>query len=731
MKTKLLIACLFVFSFVSAQIPTDETMRYLFTNGSIVNEANPGTGDLVQSGSGVTQEADRDAFTNNAMKLNGVQYNGGQTPASNLTDFALSFWIKSPNVAGANRAVLQMYGAGGRGFRLTQSTDGNSGLLKFDARGQNTTNGFNTDINTQELVNHYFDGGWHHILIAGELNATTNNLEINFYLDGELLTSMSGTMIASGTVPAFFNGATLVIAPTTTKYLNYIDDVRFYERSLTASEIDALATEYTEKRSYVNPNATGANDGTTWTNAYTDISTALDNFTYGDIWVAQGTYIPGTSRNDSFKIPSGAKIYGGFQGTETTLADRDINLYPTIFSGDVNQDDTGVDFSGFNRSENVYHVVEVLGNKVRLDGLTITSGQADASTGENAVGGGIFVDREVTELYVDKCIIQKNVAVNGGAGVINLNMMTLNSLMEFTNTRFQENVSRYGSSIYARANYIKWVRLNIINCIFDGDQVKDNGSSLGLAGVVWLRAITYGARFNTKVINSTFANNQLTATGAITERAVLGVSKYRGIDVRIEVSNSIFYTNTSNTSTAPLSLGRVNSDPVPNIRKVYNSIGEDNFSNIAAADKVAVSNSDPLFTDAANSDFTVQVGSPTIDSGDNTKVPAEITEDFLGNQRIFNTAVDMGVYEFGSSILGVQEAYKLASFTIYPNPVKNELNINIEGEIKNIEVYNYMGQKVIQTTKSQIDTNNLASGMYILKLYKENGEIGVKRFLKQ
>ncbi|MFK7747771.1 MAG: T9SS type A sorting domain-containing protein [Kordia sp.] len=731
MKTKLLIACLFVFSFVSAQIPTDETMRYLFTNGSIVNEANPGIGDLTQSGSGVTQEADRDALANNAMKLNGVQYNGGQTPASNLTDFALSFWIKSPNVAGANRALVQMYGAGGRGFRLTQSTDGNSGLLKFVARGENTTNGFNVDINTQELVNHYFDGGWHHVLITGELNVTNNNLGINFYLDGELLTSMSGTMIASGTVPAFFNGATLVIAPTTTKYLNYIDDVRFYERSLTTGEIDALATEYTEKRTYVNVNATGANDGTTWANAYTDVSTALDNFTFGDIWVAQGIYIPGTSRNDSFKIPSGAKIYGGFQGTETDLSDRDIDLYPTIFSGDVNQDDTGVDFSGFNRTENVYHVVEVLGNKVRLDGLTITSGQADASTGENAVGGGIFVDREVTELYVDKCIVQKNAAVNGGAGVMNLNMMTLNSLMEFTNTRFQENVSRHGSSIYARANYTKWVRLNIINCIFDGDQVKDNGSSLGLAGVVWLRSITYGARFNTKVINSTFANNQLTATGAITERAVLGVSKYRGIDMRIEVSNSIFYNNTSNTSTAPLSLGRINSDPVPNIRKVYNSIGEDNFSNIAATDKVAVSDSDPLFTDATNSDFTIQMGSPAIDSGDNTKVPVEITEDFLGNQRIFNSDVDMGVYEFGSSTLGVQEVYKLVSFVIYPNPVKNQLNIHIEGEIKNIEVYNYTGQKVIQTTKGQIDTSNLASGMYILKLYKENGEVGVKRFLKQ
>ena len=78
---------------------------------------------------------------------------------------------------------------------------------------------------------------------------------------------------------------------------------------------------------------------------------------------------------------------------------------------------------------------------------------------------------------------------------------------------------------------------------------------------------------------------------------------------------------------------------------VETSIGEDNFSNISGAS--SVSNSDPLFTNPSNSDFTLQSTSPAIDAGDNTKIPTGIlTLDLLGNDRIFNTTVDMGAYEF-------------------------------------------------------------------------------------
>ena len=52
----------------------------------------------------------------------------------------------------------------------------------------------------------------------------------------------------------------------------------------------------------------------------------------------------------------------------------------------------------------------------------------------------------------------------------------------------------------------------------------------------------------------------------------------------------------------------------------------------------------PLFTDAINGDFTLQIASPAIDVGKNTAsyIPAY---DFLGNTRVINSTIDIGAYE--------------------------------------------------------------------------------------
>ncbi len=54
---------------------------------------------------------------------------------------------------------------------------------------------------------------------------------------------------------------------------------------------------------------------------------------------------------------------------------------------------------------------------------------------------------------------------------------------------------------------------------------------------------------------------------------------------------------------------------------------------------------DPLFIDDANYDFHLQAGSPCIDAGCNSYIPAEIITDLDGNLRIMGGTVDMGCYE--------------------------------------------------------------------------------------
>ncbi len=169
---------------------------------------------------------------------------------------------------------------------------------------------------------------------------------------------------------------------------------------------------------FVNGNATGANNGTSWTNAFTRLQNALSAASAGDeIWVAQGTYKPATTalpttRFLSFEMKTSVSIFGGFRGTETLRSQRNPNANVTVLSGDLLGDDT----PGFgNRDDNCYHVVTADGaNFGVLEGFVIRGGNADAS-GAEAQGGGIRLS--VSSMTIRNCIIRDNYATFDGGGL--------------------------------------------------------------------------------------------------------------------------------------------------------------------------------------------------------------------------------------------------------------------------------------------------------------------------
>src|SRR5262249_8071375 len=144
-----------------------------------------------------------------------------------------------------------------------------------------------------------------------------------------------------------------------------------------------------------NANATGANNGTSWANAYTDLQSALSDASCKQIWVAKGTYQPTstTDRTISFAIPRGVSLYGGFAGTESQVNPRSATN-ATILSGDIGT--VGV------VADNSYHVVRLDGTSAAgtitpttnvIDGFTITGGNADSAVpGPDSRGGGLYCD---------------------------------------------------------------------------------------------------------------------------------------------------------------------------------------------------------------------------------------------------------------------------------------------------------------------------------------------------
>lgn len=77
---------------------------------------------------------------------------------------------------------------------------------------------------------------------------------------------------------------------------------------------------------------------------------------------------------------------------------------------------------------------------------------------------------------------------------------------------------------------------------------------------------------------------------------------------------------------------------------------------------------------------------------------------------------------------GINEADNSAR--IYPNPAKNNVNVEASSIINNVEIFNMMGQRVASIDANDvtvnINTTNLNSGVYMMKVNTENGVINKK-----
>ncbi len=161
---------------------------------------------------------------------------------------------------------------------------------------------------------------------------------------------------------------------------------------------------------FVNDDASGANDGTSWANAFTDLQDALDAATNDDeIWVAGGTYRPSApaGRNATFRPQDEVKVYGGFAGTETTLAQRHLELASTsVLSGDLGTP---------GESDNSYHVVTILATTgPTLDGFRIRDSLADDTINIYGQAGGGILNMGTGAKLSHLWVLENEAEVSGG-----------------------------------------------------------------------------------------------------------------------------------------------------------------------------------------------------------------------------------------------------------------------------------------------------------------------------
>ncbi len=289
-----------------------------------------------------------------------------------------------------------------------------------------------------------------------------------------------------------------------------------------------------------------------------------DENTKFEILVAEGTYKPSIQRVNTpidqrlntFVVPQGVSIYGGFSGTEKysssssvdtdgftdigtavtglevdgiiedILAKRpysDFNqnsifepwelAHQTILSGEVNvSEDT----------RNAYHVLysdagtnPTTVNPITLDGLTVMNGETSnvlsnvADKDEQGRGGGIYSNG--VSYLANRCRFLNNFAVRGGAIYMRDAKLTLigsilggNGTVDNPTTVGGEYQPPRGGAVYI-AGVTKEAFLNAINTLWVNNETSGQG---GAIGTNFADGITTAAVPHISLMNNTFVRNK-------------------------------------------------------------------------------------------------------------------------------------------------------------------------------------------------------------------------------
>ncbi|WP_299129034.1 LamG-like jellyroll fold domain-containing protein [uncultured Winogradskyella sp.] len=89
------------------------------------------------------------------------------------------------------------------------------------------------------------------------------------------------------------------------------------------------------------------------------------------------------------------------------------------------------------------------------------------------------------------------------------------------------------------------------------------------------------------------------------------------------------------------------------------------------------------------------------------------------------------VFTTACTLLSVEEFDAVNDLIIYPNPTSSFINIETKFEFKNAVIYSILGKEVLQISSKSINISELNNGVYLIKVKDENGNISIKRFVKQ
>lgn len=440
---------------------------------------------------------------------------------------------------------------------------------------------------------------------------------------------------------------------------------RFYFLSILTSFILLGLTPELEAQTIHYVKAGGTGNGSSWANASGDLQATFNTSAADDeVWVATGTYKPGLdpfgnsnpadTRDKTFFIKDGLKVYGGFRGTENSIEERDLITNISTLSGDIDNDNT--------LENNAYHVVLAVapaidGKGILLDGFHITGGNAN---GESApvvngeiifrfAGGGIFTSRGIN--------ILENNNLDGNWGIWGGGIYATNGINSISNNILSENAASQGGGIYTflGTHTLKNNSFSANSATFQGGGFYTrSGTNVLLNNKLLGNSAEYGGGIFLYVSTNNLTNNIISGNSATIRGG--GIGTFAGTNSLI---NNSLSGNTANEAGAIFSESAVNFTITNNIIWGNSSgilspfISPVVSYSIVQGDGVYPGtgnlNVDPQFVEQPTialgtmGNLRLKVGSPAIDAG---IVIGTLDTDLDGNTRPAGSWYDMGAYEF-------------------------------------------------------------------------------------
>jgi hypothetical protein len=488
------------------------------------------------------------------------------------------------------------------------NTSSNSGGGAFEAEEFTTNypanlNFYNSLLagNTPQNYNDATNPG--NIILTNTVTATSGaevftNVSNIAGADGKIMTSDDGLMPKLGSAVSAGNAGLL--------YDYYGKDWDITGNPRILNKLDAGAYESSHFAPltadgqgiiYVRPIAIGEGNGSSWENATSDLHNSIHAPNVQKVFVAIGTYKVGAH---SFIMKNGVEMYGGFDPengirdlSHQRIMPNPYNIYG-IYDGSILD------------GQSVRPVIwNIFTESIKMDDTAVLDGFL-LQNGKHPTGGGV---RNIySSPTLRNIVMTSNRATVAGAGMYNENSSPV-----------------------------------LTNVLISHNRIDTRLISEEDRGPVYGGGIYNTTNSNPVLTNVTIGENLLLTAGEAMQGA--GIYNYNSSPV---IRNSIFFNNAKSYSTT--TAGADIQDEGSSVTSIKNSITQSyDTGNPADNLKVGVN---PNFVNFGAKNFSLTVGSPAIDAGDNalfTGLNVD-SKDIDGNPRVFDAEngkkIDMGAYEY-------------------------------------------------------------------------------------